>query len=668
MAIRMTGLVSGLDTETIISQLVEARTKQIDEVKKDQTLVKWKKEAWSTLNTKLMDFYKGSLSKLKSVGTYKSKKVTSNVEGKATFSASSGAVNGTHTLSINQLAKASYLTGAKISGNSYNKITYDAPVDASTAVSDLVKANGDASAFIGSSYDITYKGEDGNDVTNTITARLEDGQSTIADAISNMNDDLQAAGIKMTVSYNATSGGLQFANTSAVANPDTSEGAASYIDGTIYTLKGGDDISKKALGLTGDLSIESLAESDTNSTKSTSGVFYVKNVSEDPVAVSSSTKLQEMGIAEGTTFTVSINGKDTSYTVGKTTTLAGLAAEFSKMGVSANYDSVQGRFYVSSGTGLDNNFTITSSDANALTTLGLEGPGASKQEGQNAIVTYNGVEYEQASNTYSINGLEFTAQDVTYTEITDASGNVVRKDSPMSISVETDVDAVYNAVKKFVSDYNSLISGMNTSYNAARVKDYEPLTDDEKKDMSDEQIEKWEKVIKDSVLRRDDTISGLLSSMRTTLNKSATVTNSDGTTSTYGLSSLGITTGVYTEYGQLHILGDATDADYSEQEDKLRAAILSNPEAVMKTLTTLGGEMYTNFQKAMSKTELSSVLTFYENVGYDNEISDYDDKIKKMKEKLTAEEDRYYSQFASMESAMSKLNNQQSYISQLMGS
>ena len=96
-------------------------------------------------------------------------------------------------------------------------------------------------------------------------------------------------------------------------------------------------------------------------------------------------------------------------------------------------------------------------------------------------------------------------------------------------------------------------------------------------------------------------------------------------------------------------------------------AINENPEAVEKTFAGLGTEMYNNLMKAMGKSDLSSALTFYNDVQIDNEIKDYKDRVSTLQDKAIAEEDKYYEQFAAMEAAMAKLQSQQTYIAQLFG-
>ena len=665
MAIRMTGLTSGLDTENIIKQLVDAHKTQVEGVEKNQTKLEWKKEAWAGLNTKLYSFYTGALSDFKSAGTYATKKVTSSDETKATFTTSSNAINGTHSLSILQVASSKYVTGTKIgSGTVSSTTTYEKPTASTVAVADLVDEGGEALNLTGQTFNVSYTNSSGTVVTKAVTARLDGGETTLDDVIANMNEDL--TDLKLSVSYDSTKGGFKFTNNSA---------SATFTGGVDYTIKGSNEAATSVFGLgTDGISVISkTADSTVNSTSASASLFTTK-VTAGTASITGTTKLIDMGISAGTTFSVKVGTGTTAttktVTVDKAMTLTNLAAEFSKSGIKASYDSTQGRFFLNStDTGIDKDFEVTSSLGTALDTLGV-GTGAVTVAAKNAVVEYNGAQFEQQSNAFSLNGLNFTAQDVTGTAVSDGLGGLTvgADNKPVKITVATDTDAVYNAVKKFAKDYNTLIDEMNTLYSAARVADYEPLTDAEKEAMSDDEVTKWEKKIKDSLLRRDDTVSSLLSSMRTTLNKSIEVTGSDGNATKYALSSFGITTGVYTENGKLHIDGNSEDSSYAGIADKLRAAIIANPDAVKETLSQIGTEMYKNFQTAMKSNDLRSALTFYNDKEYDTEIKEAKKRVTTLQTKLTAEEDRYYEQFGNMETAMSKLNAQQSYVTQLMGS
>ena len=672
MTMRMTGLISGLDTETLITQMISGHKTKVENAQKEQTKLKWKKEAWSSLNTKLYSFYTGALSNFKSVGTYKAKKVESTDDSKIKVTSSNSAVNGVHTLSVKQLASSAYLTGASLQNKAFNTTSYVAAENADVKLSDLKDSKGYDLELDGKSFEISYKttGPDGQEatVTKTITAQAgSDG--TLQSVIDNMNQSLADEGINMTVSYNAAKGALEFVNNTAQEVKGADGTVTGYEGGIDYTLKTADDDAAKALGISKDGVTVSQQKSDAGENILTmSSAFHVKTVSDTAAAVTGSTKLTDMGIADGTTYTMTVgsgsDAKTYTYTIDQTTTLKSLAAQFSKMGVAASYDEKQGRFFVNSAeSGAAYDFTLTADNADAVSKLGLDAASATKVDAADAIVVYNGATFQQSSNNFSLNGLNFTVNDVTTAK--DEQGNI--KDNPIRMTVSTDTDTIYKAVKDFVKEYNSLIKEMNTLYNADRAKDYEPLTSDEKENMSEKEIEEWEQKIKDSLLRRDDKLSSLTSSMRTTLNKSVEYTNTNGETKRYSLASFGINTGRWNEYGQLHINGDLDDADYKDYDDKLRAAIEEDPGALIQTLSTLGGELYTNFQKAMKSSDYSSALTFYDDKQMDIEISSYDDKIKKLQEKMNDVEDRYYKQFAAMESALAKLQSSQSSLSSLFG-
>lgn len=672
MTMRMTGLISGLDTETLITQMISGHKTKVENAQKEQTKLKWKKEAWSSLNTKLYSFYTGALSNFKSVGTYKAKKVESTDDSKIKVTSSNSAVNGVHTLSVKQLASSAYLTGASLQNKAFNTTSYVAAENADVKLSDLKDSKGYDLELDGKSFEISYKttGPDGQEatVTKTITAQAgSDG--TLQSVIDNMNQSLADEGINMTVSYNAAKGALEFVNNTAQEVKGADGTVTGYEGGIDYTLKTADDDAAKALGISKDGVTVSQKKSDAGENILTmSSAFHVKTVSDTAAAVTGSTKLTDMGIADGTTYTMTVgsgsDAKTYTYTIDQTTTLKSLAAQFSKMGVAASYDEKQGRFFVNSAeSGAAYDFTLTADNADAVSKLGLDAASATKVDAADAIVVYNGATFQQSSNNFSLNGLNFTVNDVTTAK--DEQGNI--KDNPIRMTVSTDTDTIYKAVKDFVKEYNSLIKEMNTLYNADRAKDYEPLTSDEKENMSEKEIEEWEQKIKDSLLRRDDKLSSLTSSMRTTLNKSVEYTNTNGETKRYSLASFGINTGRWNEYGQLHINGDLDDADYKDYDDKLRAAIEEDPGALIQTLSTLGGELYTNFQKAMKSSDYSSALTFYDDKQMDIEISSYDDKIKKLQEKMNDVEDRYYKQFAAMESALAKLQSSQSSLSSLFG-
>jgi flagellar hook-associated protein 2 len=640
MAVRMTGLISGLDTESMVNELVSAQSEKVDKIKQNKQKVEWKKEIWQGLNTKIYDFYKNSLASFKTNGSYTKKKAVANDETKVSVTAGSGATNGTHTVSVTQMASSAYLTGANIKERSSSYTTYN-DAGLTTKFEDMKNADGSDYGLVGET--LTFSTDAGESISFTLGGSEADSVASLSELNEKLAADDNFKGLKASIA----DGKLTFTNSSAVTADDGT------VSGTVYSISSNLDSAAAAT------EINYKADEATGATTTYSADFSAKVAKEFTSSdISKSTKLSDLGIAVGTTFTV--KGQD--FVVDANSKISDFTAAISKMGVSASFDETQGRFYINaSATGEENNFDITSDSADALNILGLDkNNGATKVDATDAIITYNGVQYKGSSNTFSLNGLSITAKAVTT--------------SPINVEVSTDVDSAYQTVKDFVNAYNTLIDELNTYYNEDTT-DYDPLTDDEKSELSDTQIEQWEKKAKQGLLRRDSTLESLLSNMRTYLNQGVTVTNSDGTTSRMSLSSLGIVTGDYSENGKLHILGDEDDSEYSSYTNTLKETLSSNPNLVAQTLAGstsnpgLGTQMYSYLTKAMKRVEgSSSSLTFYNDITLDDEIDDYEDQIEDWEDKLADLEDKYYSQFSAMETAMAKLQQQQSALSSLMGS
>ena len=215
-----------------------------------------------------------------------------------------------------------------------------------------------------------------------------------------------------------------------------------------------------------------------------------------------------------------------------------------------------------------------------------DGTGMVVIEAADSIVQVNGATLTSSNTTLDVNGLSLNL--------------VSASDREVKVTVSNDSTAVYDAIKDFVEQYNSALSEMNKYYYADSARGYDPLTDDQKEAMSDEEVEKWETKIKDSLLRRDSTLSGILETFRTSLT-GITVKASDG--KTYSLANLGITTGKdYKEYGLLHIKGDEDDTDYADSENTLQSMINSDPDIVMEVMSGIASNLYNNINKKISTT------------------------------------------------------------------
>ena len=227
---------------------------------------------------------------------------------------------------------------------------------------------------------------------------------------------------------------------------------------------------------------------------------------------------------------------------------------------------------------------------------------------------------------------------------------------------------MYDKIKEFLSQYNSIINEITSLYNADSAKGYEPLTDDEKNAMSDKEVEKWEEKIKSSLLRRDDTLDGLMSAMTNAMSKSYEVDGKSYSLSSFGISTLGYLNAPKNQQYAYHIDGDEDDSVVSGNTDKLMTALTNDPDTVISFMQQLTDGLYTAVGDKMKSSTMSSIYTVYNDKEMASEYSDYTDLIKKWEEKLSDKEDYYYKKFSSMETALSKLNSQSSSFSSYFGS
>ncbi len=502
--IRITGMNSGLDTDAMVRELVNAYEKQGAKYTKAKTKTEWKQEAWTVLNGKIKNFFSKYASNMRFSSEYNKKKTTVSDSSKATIITGEKAVNGTQTLKINALAKSGYLTGGELK------------TDAS-----------------------------GNAVT---------GKTTLADM------------------------GVDFGETDKI------------------------------------------------------------------------------------NFKFSVGGKEKSFEVDKNMTLNEFANTLnSQSTLTASFDETNGRFFVSSNeSGAKNNFEFTNTDGIGSLIQeklrlndeprGTEG-GAVKVTGDDAEIELNGATFKSANNTFSINGLTITAKAVS---------------DEMSVVTDTDYDEIYDSIKNFFKEYNSLMNEMDKLYNAKSSKGFEPLTSEEKDAMTDDEIEKWEARIKDALLRQDSELDTVASAMRGAMLSTFKIGGETYSLSSFGINTMGYFEAPDNEKNAYHIDGDKDDPNSSGNPDKLKAMIASNPSATASFFQKLSGKLYDAMNKISSRSDnYKSFGNFFSDKKITSEIVDQTKQVDKWEKYVADQEDKYYKQFTAMESAMSSLNSQQSYISQL---
>lgn len=285
------------------------------------------------------------------------------------------------------------------------------------------------------------------------------------------------------------------------------------------------------------------------------------------------------------------------------------------------------------------------------------GKTAHKIQGVDAQFLLNGVDYSSYNNTLTVNGMTITAMEQ-------------NPDKDITLSTTIDTDGVYDMIKDFFSSYNELVNEMDALYNADSAKDYEPLTSEEKDALSDSEIEEWEKKIKDSLLRRDSTLSTVSSAMRGVMLKGVNVNGTNMYLADFGIETLSYDKAKDNERNAYHILGNKDDPLSWEPEaghPNLRSMIATDPDAVTDFFVGLTNNMHDELAKQMSATKFSSALTVYNDKKMKEEYDEYTKKIKAQEEKLNSCMDKWYAKFSAMETALAKLESKNNSLSSLFG-
>lgn len=704
MPLRMTGMTSGLDTDSIVSALMEAQTTKKTKVENKKTKLEWTQNIWTGLNKKLYSFYTDSAGKMRFQSSYQTKKAASSDASILTATAQSSASSGSYTVKVNQLAAAQYVTSAKVSAKSTDasgkvtesKVTSDTKlsalgfdtegdttieitagektinlnVDETTTVRDFVNALKDAG--LNASFDekqgrffISAKesGADGKFTitSKTMTAEQVAAQNKLMDSVdySNLSSDDQDT-VKKILSDLKNAQDTSAATDAEKSLQDISDRTAKEKATEYYKNKLTDDMLSR-------YQYETDGTDGTGDAHKAGDIDYSKvkqalqNAGLDKNVYTESDRLivLKQKIIEPT---VTENLASDEYTAKISDAVENGLNDAGIEKQSERYSTIS---LAVNGYAQAMKDGTEQSKESALKLLGMDdidgsavkesadGTGMVVIEAADSIVQVNGATLTSSNTTLDVNGLSLNL--------------VSASDKEVKVTVSNDSTAVYDAIKDFVEQYNSALSEMNKYYYADSSRGYDPLTDDQKEAMSDEEVEKWETKIKDSLLRRDSTLSGILETFRTSLT-GITVKASDG--KTYSLANLGITTGKdYKEYGLLHIKGDEDDTDYADSENTLQSMINSDPDIVMEVMSGIVSNLYNNINKKISTTTtMKSALSFYNDKEMTKQMTQYKKDIKSWETKLSDMEDRYYKQFSAMETALSKLQSQQNSLASYLGS
>lgn len=451
--IRITGMATGLDVDSMVKKMMASEQTKIDKVKQAQQITQWQQDAYTDIINSVKDlqntyFNSTSPDSLLNPSNYSAFDIASSIPTIATATANTGAAVGTYDVTVNSLAKA-----ASISGNSLiSQVTYS-----------------DASINNWKNSIITF-----NDGTGDTPFTIPDGVTSGTDIVSNLNQQISGSSLagKVSASYvdDGTNKYIKFNN----------------LSGSNITVKGdGTNFSTSAINVV----------SRSTSTKLSDLDPALKNASGSPLSL-----------------TLKYNGTSKTVTLDNssgTKTIADLMSEISNQtggNVTALFDQMSGKFTLQTkNTGSTSTLSIDSSSSTAGLLTDLGSLPTSIAQGQDAIVTITppggtATTLTESSNNFTINNIKYS----------------ITKAGNTTLTVTSDVDTVFNRIKGFMDKYNALISKISTALTEKKNYDYPPLTDAQKSQMKDSDITAWNDKAKQGVLKNDIRLQKLLQDLRST--------------------------------------------------------------------------------------------------------------------------------------------------------
>lgn len=618
-------------------------------------------------------------------------KATVTADNKLEFSFVYGAKE-TNTLELKGYSSKSVLEALHLSGGS--KLTGDEVIVSSQSVDnakDLTTTKSAGEVLAGASMNVTYNG-------TTVTIKLpEEGTNTneynaifgenVTDAGEQMQKYLQTQ-LDQAFGYNrVTVQGGSGNNFKPEFVLNSSSDTFSINSGTLNVI-----------GKGGIFGIDRGASNRVNTSK-TLGELY--GLDETSIEFTDLKAVQNEDENGNKLYALEINGvKIDEYSVDTTLeTIMNDINKNEKAGVKVSYSTTSNQFvFTSTHGGSGGQIEIGDDGANLAAKLfgavEYDGQGnIAKVRGQE-VANYQGKEFsviqgQDAQMEAYINGVKTTLTSGTNTFDIDgfkvtANGTFTADNEGERVTFDKKVDAdkIVDAVKSFVGDYNKVLAEINEQYSTQpdHDNDYKPLTDDQKADMTEKQIEEYETKAKQGLLFGDNDLGNLSNALRFVFS------NSD-------LDAIGVSVSTsYSDKGKITL-----------DETKLRSALASNPDAVaeaftapleQKQVTNKDGSVSwvddTSSGGAMSRLKIQldkyaattgatkgiliekagsqySPMALLQNTLQDK-IDSYDDVIDSLTEKLNDKIDFYTSKFSKLETLIAQMNSQSSYLSSLGGS
>jgi flagellar hook-associated protein 2 len=639
--LRITGMASGLDTETLVKQMMKPFTMKVDKMKQDRQIATWKQELYRDILSDTATMTNTYFNVLKSDTNMLSKNnyagfdvtATNNIVAESagvSATASVGAQTGSYKVEVTDLA-----TAAKVPGTSINESS-NSFVGANWQNKTIMFEIGGVQKSITTNDVVPTRAELILDIKAKLAAKTElAGKITVSEGA--------GAGIK----FNAlTNDSVKVVSTTVSAEMDNLTGKV--INPNKYTTK----LSDLGIVAGGTLTFN---YNDANGVSKTSVIKIVQTATPDELKADPTIfQLQDATISQlmdkinqGTSGAVKLN-------------FSGLTNQF-------NIESLQ--------TGSLASLNVTESvGADILTKLNLP-LGATTGMDAKVIITPPGstvgITVVKPGNSFSIDEVNYTLTNKGITNIT-ITGNTQK---------------TYDKIKGFIDKYNELVEKVSQKTDEKKQYKYVPLSDEQKKDMKEDEIKQWESKAKEGLLKGDSNLQNMLNSMR-----SAFYEDVEGVG--ISLSEIGLSTSADTskrgkiiidekklktaietkgeQVANLFTKDSITHSSYSPNYTADERTRRNKEEGIFErindilqdytrtTIRNANGKRGILFEKAGIKgDEYVSLLS--------EDIIKKDGKINEMIKNLSARENKYYLQFSKLEVAMNKLNSQSSWLTQQLG-
>lgn len=723
--LRISGMASGLDTDTMIKQLMAAERVKVDRVKQGKELVEWKRDNYREVTNALRSFQDEFFNVLKpasnmrSQNTYNIYNSNSTNSTIATATGGAGVTSTSHTIEVIELAKSASgsSTGTVtkgVSGSTVNSFNIDGynntfTVNYNGVTKDIVIPNGsyaDASGILGSGIDgklkqLVQQAFNGNVVVSEVGGKLQFSTSNATDILTVTTKSMPGDNLLGTLGVNSNGVGtlLNFGSPMEIKKgmkfeiPTITGGTPSTNVIQWDVDKTYNDIGALAADIQSRIDASFGVPGKVLVTATAGALKFDIGAGVDSFSLSNSDIVKNLGLQSGDSnklnlndnmeklstrlvngdiifdvngkFTLTIN--NTNIEVNKTDTLNTFISKVnnSSAGVNLSYSAYTDTFSISSKETGAGNIDINDNGSGFFSKINLN-----ITAGQDASFKLDGMAGTRRTNTFGIDG-------VTY--------NLAAKGTT-DITLTQNTDGIFDKIKAFVEKYNEVINKISNELIEKHERSYTPLTDEQKESMKEDDIKRWEEKAKAGLLRNDSMLNSMITNMR--LAVSDAITDVAG-----GLPSIGISSGSYLDKGKLTI-----------DESKLKDAIKNNPDKVMSIFNKESSIAYKDVINGVASradrykqsgiiNRLYDILQdniriirdkdgkkgfLLEKAGIAGDLSEFknvmnDDMDNKNKlidtltKKLFDKEDAYYRKFAALEKAMSQMNSQSSWISQQFG-